>query len=247
MTLSRRQFHSAILGTAATAFSQQNPQFVDAQGKNLLGSDGKPILLRGINLGNWLEPGIQLLKRCGMNCVRIPLHWKFFTAEGKDFNWVGPYHRRVPRSKAARCPRHALRPWRADRHQHRRQLGLPYVDFRNQYNVPVWLGESGENDDTWVEQFRKTLESNNIGWRFWPYKKLVKTSCPVSVKEPEHWNDIAALAKMQPGTGNAAKRTAVRPSPEICKQALDSLLRSIRFEACTVNEGYLRALGLRAG
>jgi hypothetical protein len=43
----------------------------------------------------------------------------------------------------------------------------PYLDFRHEHHVPIWLGESGENKDAWVEGFRKTLEENNVGWAFW--------------------------------------------------------------------------------
>ncbi|HAF21421.1 MAG TPA: glycosyl hydrolase family 5, partial [Blastocatellia bacterium] len=45
-----------------------------------------------------------------------------------------------------------------------------YLDFRDKHNVPVWMGESGENTDEWIGSFRTLLELNNIGWCFWPYK-----------------------------------------------------------------------------
>ena len=43
-------------------------------------------------------------------------------------------------------------------------------------NGPIWMGESGENNDDWIAQFVKTLEKNNIGWAFWPYKKMEKSA-----------------------------------------------------------------------
>src|SRR5271165_1061348 len=33
-----------------------------------------------------------------------------------------------------------------------------YVDFRDKYHVPIWLGESGENEDVWIAKFRELLE-----------------------------------------------------------------------------------------
>jgi len=33
----------------------------------------------------------------------------------------------------------------------------------------------------WIAQFVKALEKNNIGWAFWPYKKMEKTSAVVSI------------------------------------------------------------------
>ncbi len=46
------------------------------------------------------------------------------------------------------------------------------LDFREQYQVPVWLGETGENSNVWFTEAIQLLESNNIGWSWWPLKKL---------------------------------------------------------------------------
>ncbi len=45
----------------------------------------------------------------------------------------------------------------------------PYLDFRERYQAPIWMGESGENKDEWIAQFREMLEKNDVGWTFWPY------------------------------------------------------------------------------
>jgi hypothetical protein len=121
----------------------------------------------------------------------------------------------------------------------------PYLAFRDRYNVPVWCGESGENTDDWVKQFRQTLESNGVGWCFWPYKKMEKPSCPVSIEKPLHWDEIVAFAKLAPGTGNAEKRIAARPAQTDIRRAFDDLLVNIQLAHCRVNNGYLQALGLK--
>ena len=119
-----------------------------------------------------------------------------------------------------------------------------YLEFRDKYKVPIWLGESGENKDEWVAAFTKTLEDNHIGWCFWPYKKMDAPSNPVTFDRPVHWDAIIALSKMPGGTGNAEKRIAARPSPEDAQAAFDDLLSKIRFTGERVNPGYVRALGL---
>ncbi len=119
-----------------------------------------------------------------------------------------------------------------------------YLDFRERYNVPVWLGESGENTDEWIEQFVRVLENNEVGWCFWPYKKMEKASSIVSFAQPVHWAEIVAYAKMPGNTGGAEKRIAARPSLEHSREALRDLLQKIRFENCSLNSGYLKALGL---
>jgi aryl-phospho-beta-D-glucosidase BglC (GH1 family) len=46
------------------------------------------------------------------------------------------------------------------------------LDTRDTYNVPVWLGETGENSNTWFTDAVQLFETNNIGWSWWPLKKL---------------------------------------------------------------------------
>jgi endoglucanase len=43
--------------------------------------------------------------------------------------------------------------------------------LREQYNVPIWLGESGENSNLWFTDAIRLMEKNGIGWAFWPLKK----------------------------------------------------------------------------
>ncbi|HEX3436063.1 MAG TPA: glycoside hydrolase family 5 protein [Pseudacidobacterium sp.] len=119
-----------------------------------------------------------------------------------------------------------------------------YLDFRDKYQVPIWLGESGENKDEWIAAFIKTLEANHVGWCFWPYKKMDAISSVVTFDRPAHWDDIIAFAKLPPGTGNAEKRIAARPSVEEAQEAFDDLLKKIQFANSRVNAGYVRALGL---
>jgi hypothetical protein len=119
-----------------------------------------------------------------------------------------------------------------------------YVEFRDKYNVPIWLGESGENKDEWIAAFVKTLEDNHIGWCFWPYKKMDAGSSVVTFDRPAHWDAVIDLTKMDAGTGNAEKRIAARPSPEDAQAAFDDLLKKVSFSNERVNNGYVQALGL---
>lgn len=119
-----------------------------------------------------------------------------------------------------------------------------YLEYRDKYKVPIWLGESGENKDAWIAAFVKTLDDNHVGWCFWPYKKMDATSSVVTFDRPSNWAAIVAFAAMPSGTGNAEKRIAARPSPEQAQQTFDDLLNKIRFSNEKVNDGYVRALGL---
>lgn len=121
-----------------------------------------------------------------------------------------------------------------------------YLDFRHRYHVPIWLGESGENKDAWVEGFRKTLEENHVGWAFWTYKRMDATACVVTFDRPRHWDEVLAFAKLPGGTGNAEKRIAARPSQNDIDESFADLLEEIQFAHTRVNAGYVEALGMQA-
>lgn len=46
-----------------------------------------------------------------------------------------------------------------------------FLDIRTKNNVPVWVGETGENSNAWFTDVINLLESNKIGWNMWPLKK----------------------------------------------------------------------------
>jgi hypothetical protein len=118
-----------------------------------------------------------------------------------------------------------------------------YIDFGNRYNVPVWMGESGENTDEWIGAMRGLLERNGIGWSFWPYKKLNSTSCVASIRRTPEWDAIVAFANHPRTTYEQIRNN--RPLKEVVTKALSDYLENIKFTNCRIDEGFLRALGLR--
>ena len=117
-----------------------------------------------------------------------------------------------------------------------------YVDFREKYNVPIWMGESGENKDEWIAQYRELLERNNIGWCFWPYKKMDAESCIRTFKRPQNWDEIIKYA--QSPRVEVVKIKEFRPTFERGRTALQGFLENIRFEKTKINQGYVKALGM---
>ena len=117
-----------------------------------------------------------------------------------------------------------------------------YIDFSNKYNVPVYCGETGENEDAWVETFRKMLDSNNIGWHYWPYKKIDNSRGIVSFGKPAFYDSVIAYAAIQKNNFEDIRKS--RPADAaLIKKALDGFLENCRFKNCVQNAGYIRALG----
>ncbi len=75
------------------------------------------------------------------------------------------------------------------RYWNRNDLGTiqEKLNFRNQYNIPLWMGESGENSNHWFADAVTLLETNDIGWCWWPEKKINSVVGPLTViKTPEY-------------------------------------------------------------
>ncbi len=117
-----------------------------------------------------------------------------------------------------------------------------YLNFRDAYNVPVWLGESGENSDDWILNFRRLLEENEVGWCFWPYKKMDSGSSLRSFDRPVYWDEVQNFDKALNAPPDKIKES--RPALEHARQALAELIDSVRFANNRENGGYLAALGL---
>lgn len=119
-----------------------------------------------------------------------------------------------------------------------------YIDFRDKYNVPIYIGETGENKDEWIKGFRELLEKNNIGWNYWPYKKMDVISCIVQFKQPANYALLINFTQ-KPRTTFKEIRAAAPANRQQIKQVLDELLINCRFENCTSNKGYVEGLGLK--
>lgn len=54
------------------------------------------------------------------------------------------------------------------------------LDLRNNTNIPLWLGETGENSNQWFVDCIELMKNNNIGWAWWPHKKIASIAGPLS-------------------------------------------------------------------
>ncbi|NCU03349.1 MAG: glycoside hydrolase family 5 protein, partial [Chitinophagaceae bacterium] len=58
-----------------------------------------------------------------------------------------------------------------------------FLELREQYKMPLWLGESGENSNTWFTEAIALAEKHGIGWAWWQMKKMGINN-PLEIKRP---------------------------------------------------------------
>lgn len=105
-------------------------------------------------------------------------------------------------------------------------------DIGKQYNVPLWVGEFGENSSSWGYGIRTFFERNNIGWSWWNFKSVERISSLFSYKISDEYQ---TLINYWAGNG-------IKPDTALAFAGLMSLAENIHFDSCKINLGLTRAL-----
>lgn len=104
--------------------------------------------------------------------------------------------------------------------------------LRDQRNVPVWLGESGENSNVWFRDAIALVEGEGIGWAFWPLKKIGFNQ-PLEIQANPGWAKLVAYWTAD----------GPRPTAEEAEAALMTLaMHDIRFENNTPHPDVIDAM-----
>ncbi|NCT93395.1 MAG: glycoside hydrolase family 5 protein [Chitinophagaceae bacterium] len=119
-----------------------------------------------------------------------------------------------------------------------------YLDFRDKYQVPIYVGETGENDDRWVLAFRRLLEKHNIGWHYWPYKKMESTSCVVQFPKPVGYDVLIQYSQSDRSSFEAIRAARPKTLPAT-RKALNDFITNSKFEHCFPNPGYIHGIGMK--
>lgn len=118
-----------------------------------------------------------------------------------------------------------------------------YIDFRAENNVPIYIGETGENTDEWVNDFRTLLDKNDVNWCFWPYKKMNNLSGIMNFNEPEDYHLITEYAK-----SDRSSYAKVRENSQDIgrvQKALNQYLENSLYKNNFVNKGYTEGLNFK--
>ena len=106
------------------------------------------------------------------------------------------------------------------------------INMSGSYNIPLWLGETGENSNHWGHEVIQLCESNNIGWNWWTHKKLEKITSPLSAIIDPPYQDIIDYWN---GSGS-------QPSSAYAQVALFGMAENLKIENCETRPGVIPAL-----
>ncbi len=106
-----------------------------------------------------------------------------------------------------------------------------FIDYREKYNIPIWLGESGENSNTWFTQAISLMEANNIGWCWWPLKKIGNNN-PLEISSNPEYDKILAYWRNE----------GPKPDAETATKGMMMLAASTNFSKNLIHKDVIDAM-----
>ena len=106
------------------------------------------------------------------------------------------------------------------------------LDMRNEHNVPLWMGESGENSNMWFKEAISLFENNNIGWAWWPWKRITTTVSAFSIPSNSQYD---AVMKYWKGEGPI-------PDADDAYNGMMALTQSTLVDNTIYNKGVVDAM-----
>jgi endoglucanase len=107
----------------------------------------------------------------------------------------------------------------------------PYLDKREEWNVPLYMGEGGENNKDWYTGAFTLFEDHDISWNFWTWKKLDTDNSPCSINLPKDWQLL--IDYLEGGE---------KPEPEKAQEILAEYLDNLLLDNCTYYKDVVDAL-----
>ena len=111
-----------------------------------------------------------------------------------------------------------------------------YLDWmlplRDTLNVPLFVGETGENSNFWYRDAVKVFEENGIGWAWWPFKRIGAIQPPLSINYNDKYKNIVDY-------WNGEKSA---PSKEDAIEGLTQLTEDIKLENTRYQKDVIDAL-----
>ncbi|BAP32178.1 cellulase cel5G [Chryseobacterium sp. StRB126] len=106
------------------------------------------------------------------------------------------------------------------------------LDLRAKHNMPIWLGETGENSNVWFTELIQLMDKHNIGYAFWPMKKIDNIAGITNAKTTPEYEKLLSYWK------NGGKK----PSKEYAKKALMQIADNYKFSNVEIKKDVIDAM-----
>ncbi|WP_426479039.1 cellulase family glycosylhydrolase [Chryseobacterium sp. CBSDS_008] len=106
------------------------------------------------------------------------------------------------------------------------------LELREKHNIPIWLGETGENSNVWFTELIQLLDKHNIGYAFWPMKKIDNIAGIANVKTTPEYEKLL----------DYWKNGGEKPSKEYAMKALMQIADHYKLSNTEVKKDVIDAM-----
>ncbi|SIQ33629.1 glycoside hydrolase family 5 protein [Halanaerobium kushneri] len=106
-----------------------------------------------------------------------------------------------------------------------------YLKKRDELELPIFMGEGGENNKEWYTGAFQLFEDHQISWNFWTWKKMSTSNSPCSIKKPDGWSKLINYL-------NGGAKPEKASAAEILEEYLDNII----FDNCVYHQDVVRAI-----
>ena len=107
-----------------------------------------------------------------------------------------------------------------------------YLNLRSAYNIPLWLGETGENSNTWFTECIALMKQYDISWSWWTLKKFSTINAPLNVPITSDYQQLL----------NYWGGGSTKPSVTFATNALLRMADNLKFENCIFQKDVIDAM-----
>lgn len=108
-----------------------------------------------------------------------------------------------------------------------------YLNLRSSNNVPLWLGETGENSNTWFTECVTLMQQYDVGWSWWTLKKFSTINAAMNVPIT---SDYQQLLNYWNGS------TSTKPTVTFATNALLRMADNLKYENCIFQNDMIDAM-----
>jgi len=108
-----------------------------------------------------------------------------------------------------------------------------YLNLRSTYNVPLWLGESGENSNTWYTECITLMQQYDISWSWWTLKKFDTINGPLNVPTTSEYQQL--ISYWEGSNQN-------KPTVTFATNALLTMADNLKFKYCVFHNDVIDAM-----
>lgn len=117
-----------------------------------------------------------------------------------------------------------------------------YIDFRDKTELPMYMGEIGHNTLEWQAKFVDVLCNANIGYTFWPYKKIADSSM-TGVAVPEGWKEeLVEFVEAPRGSYSEIRDARKHCSRERGVELLNQYVENSKAAKMLIHKDYIESI-----